>query len=200
MSFLINFEGLHGCGKTTQAKLLETTLNSRSITTEYISSADKPLSSFAMDFLKKNGSQDPETLFFLALANDFSLGERFKESEKVFILDRYIYTSIASTYAAGKPLHWIEECLTPFLYPNLAFFIDVPANVASQRKNSSASRLERGAYQRGRGDSDFMKYQTCLREAYLTIASHDKRLIVIDGTKSTTDIHTEIMAVVGRGL
>jgi len=198
MSFLINFEGIHGCGKTTQARLLERDLTSRGLETEYISSADKPLSRYAMDFLKKTGPQDSETLFFLALANNFSLMDRFQHPTKLFILDRYLYTDMASTHSAGKDLSWIIQCISPFRYPDVAFFLDLPAEEALKRKNLDSNHLENGAYQRGAEIEGFIQYQTRLRQAYKEIAERDARLIVLDGTKHSIEIHKEVMEIFNR--
>ena len=195
MKAIIDFEGIHGAGKTTQAVLLGKKLVAKGMPLEYISSSDKPFSRELMDMIDRHGSQDPETLFFLSLANNHTLKERLNGAEKIFVLDRYIYTDMASTYAAGKSIDWIKSCLTQAKYPDIVLLLDLPPVQALERRNFDSSKLERGGYQRGNPTADFIDYQTRLREAYLTIAKTDSLVFVLDGRKTREEIHGEVMEI-----
>lgn len=148
-----------------------------------------------MNFLKDCGTQTPETLFFLSLANNAAIQDRIKNySGDIIILDRYIYTDIASTLAAKKDRNWIYDCLTPFILPDIAFLIDITSEEALQRKNGISSKLEKGYYQNTKTDNNFLEYQNMIKNAYSQICSYDKNLIKIDGSMNIQNIHSQILS------
>lgn len=192
MKKIIAIEGIHGAGKTTQARLLEGELKDRGIAVKYFSSSDKPFSASLMKIIERRGPQDPETLFFLSLANNCAL-EGQLGNDTVSILDRYIHTDIASTYATGKDLEWIRSCIPLRMYPFLTLLIDLDAQEALKRKGGISSNLERGELQKGNMREGFIDYQEASRRAYLKIAQDDDRICVIDGRKCREEIHAEIL-------
>jgi thymidylate kinase len=196
MAKIVNLEGIHGAGKTTQARLLEKELNLRGISTEYICSSDKPLSEKGMEFLGEYGPQKPETLFYLSLANNFSIQDRLNNSpRRIILLDRYIYTDFASTLVGGVDYEWINHCLKPFRNPDFSFLIDISPDEALRRKEGVSSNLEKGTYQQSNGATEgFVDYQSKLREAYLIISSKDPILIKINGQGSPLEVHRRIMS------
>lgn len=192
MSLIIDFEGLHGAGKTTQVNMLESRLKGQNRNVYRIQSNDKPFSRFAMDYLKDNGPQSPETLYYLSMANNFTFQKELKKKDRICLLDRYIYTDIASTLIAKKSLEWMYNCAKPFIFPDLAIFLDVSPKTALERKQEEISKLERGGFQEGFDDNDFLSYQERLQNAYQEIASRDKRLVIIDGEGEREKVHHDI--------
>ena len=194
MGKIISFEGIHGCGKSTQAKLTYSNLLGRGYDVKQISSNDKDLSKYAMAFLEENGEQDAEVLFYLALANDFILNRKFVENpDSIFILDRYIHTNMASTYAAGKNKDWILDCIKPFRMPDMTFLVDLSPNEAYKRKGSRVNEIEEGKFQKGHSDVGFINYQERIRKAYLEFAKNDPKIVLLDGAKSISECNEEIV-------
>jgi|SRR3989344_2585802 len=190
---IINFEGIHGCGKTTQSKKLLENLQDRGLSVKYIGSSDKPLSKYGMDFLRKEGKQDPETLFYLSLANNYSIQRLLREHHKqFFILDRYIHTDISSTLAGGVNLDWIRMVTSPFVMPDLVFLLDLDPSVALERRFGKSNAIEEGKYQVGSSDG-FIDYQRKIREAYLIMAKSDPRMQILDGSSPIKDLGNQVM-------
>lgn len=197
MKLIINFEGIHGSGKTTQIGLLESSLLKEGREAIKITAQDKPFSEYAIKFLRENGPQSPEVLFYLSIANNFGTQRRLGEENGIFLLDRYIYTDIASTYLAGKDFNWIYGCLKPFIFPDKVILLDVDPEKALERKDRSTNDLERGCFQSGFETDGFVKYQQRLRDSYLKIASIDNRIVVIDGERPIKEVHNEVRTLLG---
>jgi dTMP kinase len=197
MGAIIALEGIHGAGKTTQAKLLREEFSLRGVQVEYFSSSDKPFSKKLLKIIEEFGPQNPETLFFLSLANNCALRARLRE-DHVSILDRYVHTDIASTYAAGKDLNWIKNVIPGAMYPSLTILIDLDPEEALKRKGGNSTSIERGELQKGNSINDFIDYQNSLRRAYLEISHNDDNFQILDGRKPREEIHNEILASIRK--
>lgn len=194
MGKIISFEGIHGCGKSTQARMLYSYLLDNNFDVRHFSSQDKSLSKYIMKFLEKEGPQSTEILFYLALANDLTLNKEFEENpNSIFILDRYIYTNIVSTYAAGKNIDWIMETAKILKSPDITYLLDLSSKEAYKRKNQITNEIERGEFQLKSSMQGFFKYQNKMRKAYLEIAKKDSKVIILNGMKSKNDCHQKIL-------
>ena len=197
MGKIISFEGIHGAGKTTQAKLMEASFKRKGYSIKYISSGDKPLSRYGMQFIEEHGKQDPKTLFYLSMANNNSLQGILKGPSDIFILDRYIHTDMASTLLAGGDINWIKTCISPLLRPDHTFFLDTPVEDAHRRKNWDTSKLENGGLQSGWSGVGFIDYQSKLREAYIELRESGEAMEWIMGGESVEKVHQDIIRRLG---
>ena len=194
MGKIISFEGIHGCGKSTQAEMLYSYLLGKNINVKHFSSRDKVLSKYIMGFLEKEGPQKAEILFHLALANDLTLNEKFEtNADSIFILDRYIHTNIVSAYMAGKSMKWAVEKSKVLISPDITYLIDLPSRSAHERKDGQTNGIERGDFQSEFLGLGFIDYQDKMRKSYLDVAKKDSRMIVIDGRRGRNDCHEEIL-------
>jgi len=201
MGKIISFEGIHGCGKSTQAEMLYSYLLGKDIDVKHFSSQDKILSKYIMGFLEKEGSQKAEILFHLALANDLTLNSEFEaNADSTFILDRYIHTNIVSAYMAGKDMWWAMRMSEVLRSPDITYLIDLPSQDAYERKGGQTNKIERGEFQSEFSETGFIDYQGQMRKAYLDIAEKDPRIVVIDGRKEKNDCHREILRSLEDGL
>ena len=199
-SLFISFEGIDGCGKSTQAKILSEELknlgNDSIILREPGSSI---ISEKIRDILLHNHSKkiSHKTEALLMAASRAQLVEEVikvkLKKDIIVIADRYIDSTIA--YQGGgrgldiKTLHQLNNFATDNLIPDLTFLIDLePINALKRRGTSGLDRIEKIGY----------NFQEKVREQYLKLAHDDKRFILIDGEDTVENIHSMILNSVKR--
>ncbi len=194
--FFITFEGVEGCGKSTQALLLANAL--RELGHEVLLTRE-PGGPVISEVIRKilldpqYFEMLPETEMLLYMASRSQhTGEwilpALKEG-KIVISDRYYDSTIAYQGAARDLDYSIIETITHFATyntdPDLTFLIDIPVEVGMKRiKSRKLDRLELE-------DVDF---HVKVREQYLFIATkYHSRYIVIDGDDLVDSIHQKIL-------
>ena len=192
----ITFEGIEGCGKTTQAELLADYFRQqgREVLLTREPGGPKISESIRKILLSKdNFEMLPETEMLLYMASRSQhTGEWIIpaiESGKDVISDRYYDSSIAYQGAARKIERNIIDIIIKYatfgLRPDLTFLIDLPAE-------KGLSRLKIGHVDRLEQES--LEFHNKVREGFLKIAdSEKKRYIVIDGNKTVEEIHKIII-------
>ena len=193
----ITFEGIDFCGKSTQIKKLEEYLiNKHKIVKIIREPGGTQISEKVRDILldKNNDQMFMETEILLFSASRAQLvREKVRPflNEGYFVLsDRFHDSSTAyQGYGRGlsvdaiKSIHKIAIGET---IPVVTFFIDIPVEVAHQRKLLKLAELDRIEM----ADKDFF---VRVREGYLQIAREEKRFRVIDGNRDIETIHKEIV-------
>ena len=191
--FFICIEGLDGCGKTTQAKLLVRKLCEKGFDAFYTAEPTRgKIGKFIKKYYlhgEKRGSVIVEALLFAA--------DRFEHVEKeivpalnegkMVVSDRYIYSSLAYQGAAGLDLKWIKELNKHAIPPNLAIFLDVKPEIVLQRLQRKKSVMEKLAIQRK------------VREVYEKLVK-DGKLVRVDGNKSKEEVAKDILNFVLKAL
>ncbi|MCD6431086.1 dTMP kinase [Candidatus Bathyarchaeota archaeon] len=191
--FFICIEGLDGCGKTTQAKLLVRKLCEKGFDAFYTAEPTRgKIGKFIKKYYlhgEKRGSVIVEALLFAA--------DRFEHVEKeivpalnegkMVVSDRYIYSSLAYQGAAGLDLKWIKELNKHAILPNLAIFLDVKPEIVLQRLQRKKSVMEKLAIQRK------------VREVYEKLVK-DGKLVRVDGNKSKEEVAKDIFNLVLKAL
>jgi dTMP kinase len=171
----ICIEGLDGCGKTTQAKLLVKKLKKHY---DALCTAEPSRGNIGK-FIKKNclnaekrGSVLVEALLFAADRVDHVQNEISPALSKgrVVVSDRYLYSSYAYQGAAGLELEWIEKLNKHAIRPDLAIFIDVKPETVVQRLKRKKSVMED------------LETQKKVREVYLKYVQKNQ-LVRLDGNK-----------------
>jgi dTMP kinase len=188
----ICLEGLDGCGKTTQAKLLVRKLR-RNCDAIYTA---EPSRGNIGRFIKKHclhgnkrGSGVVEALLFAA--------DRFDHVEntvlpalktgRIVVSDRYIYSSLAYQGATGLDLEWIQKINEHAVRPDLAIFIDVEPETVVQRLKPKKSVMEN------------LETQRKVREVYMKFVGKGE-LVLVDGNKSKSQVAADLVDVVRRFL
>jgi len=181
-------EGLDGCGKTTQAKLLVEKLQ-RSYNAMYTA---EPSDSKIGDFIRKSILYGEKRSTSLAEALLFA-ADRVEHVEnevlpalrqgKLVISDRYVYSSLAYQGAAGLSLEWIQSINQFALRPDLAIFIDVDPRAVMQRLKPVKSVMEN------------LETQQRVRQIYLKFVEKGD-LSRIDGNKPKLLVAEELQRVV----
>jgi dTMP kinase len=188
----ICLEGLDGCGKTTQAKLLVRRLR-RSCDVVYTA---EPSGGSIGRFIKryclhgdKRGSGVVEALLFAADRFDHVENTVLPALKKgqIVVSDRYVYSSLAYQGATGLELEWIEKINEHAIHPDLAIFIDVNPETVVQRLKPRKSVMEN------------LETQRKVREVYLKFVEKGE-LVRVDGNKSKNQVAMNLAAVVKRFL
>lgn len=188
----ICIEGLDGCGKTTQAKLLAKKLrNSKNAVYTAEPSRGKIGTYIRKSYLYggKRLSSVLEALLFAADRIEHVENEVIPalNEGRLVISDRYVYSSLAYQGAAGLSLEWIEKVNEHALQPDLAVFIDVNPETVMNRLKPKKSVMET------------LDTQKKVREIYLKFVE-DGRLTRINGDKSENEVAKEVYEVVTKFL
>ncbi|TRO50022.1 dTMP kinase, partial [Candidatus Bathyarchaeota archaeon] len=143
----ICIEGLDGCGKTTQAKLLAKKLR-KSHNAVYTA---EPSHGKIGTYIRKSYLYGEKRLSIVLEALLFA-ADRIEHLENevipalnegcLVISDRYVFSSLAYQGAAGLSLDWIEKINEHALKPDLAVFIDVDLETVMDRLKSKKSVME----------------------------------------------------------
>ena len=191
----ISFEGIDGCGKSTQVKLLLNRLDQEGIECELVrepggSSISEEIRNILLKTRSENMASRAEALLMTA-----SRAQLTKEKIKpalddgiCIIADRYKDSTLA--YQGGgrgidlEYLIELNEFATYGLDPDLTIFIDITAVEARNRSNvSDPDRIE----------SIGIDFQEKVRELYLGLSErYPDRFLKIDGNESIEVIHSTI--------
>ena len=191
----ITFEGIEGCGKTTQANYLyKHLLNNGADVLLTREPGGTDLGVNIRRLILDSSSIYPITELFLFLADrNQHVNEIIKpvlQRGAIVICDRY-YHSTYAYQASGRNagidvVKKINDISIEGLKPDITFLIDIPVEIGFSRKkalNLGLDRIERE-------DFDF---HNNIRNAYLKIAKDEKMIIVVDGMKKRNEIKDIIL-------
>ena len=187
--FFICVEGLDGCGKTTQTKLLVRRLEEKGYNVVYTAEPSRgEIGNFIRRYCLHGEGRVSSVVEALLFAAD-----RFEHVEKevipalsegrLVVSDRYVYSSLAYQGTAGLDLEWIEKINEHAVRPGLAIFIDVEPEIVVQRLKPRRSVMEN------------LETQRRVREIYIKFVEKGA-LVKINGNKSEREVADEIMQVV----
>jgi len=197
----ISFEGIDGCGKSTQVKMLLERLDQASIDSALVREpGGTQISEEIRDILLKirddTMADRTESLLMAAsraqLTHDTIIPAL--EKKQFVIADRFSDSTLA--YQGGGRnlnLKWLIELnnfATFGVYPNLTFFINVTADEGIRRRSTiHADRFEKAGYE----------FQEKVRNQYLKLVKlFPDRFITLDGMESPQEIHNQIWAYVKK--
>ena len=181
-------EGSDGSGKTTQARVLCSTLRREGYK---IHPTAEPSRSIVGRLIRrrilhgKKTRPEVEALLFAA--------DRFLhlESEilpalavgRIVVCDRYIYASFAYQGAQGVDSQWLQEINRFAIKPDLALYLDVPAETGMGRIRRKKSLLEK------------LELQERVRKQYLKLAETGE-LTLVDGTQPIKKVGENVLDLV----
>ena len=200
-SLFISFEGIDGCGKSTQVKLLMNRFESDGIDSLLVREpGGTRISEEIREVLLKNRNENmaerTEALLMTAsraqLTHDVIIPSL--DSGLIVIADRFKDSTLA--YQGGgrgldiNYLVQLNDFATFELDPDITFFIDVTADEGRKRLNSKHSDRIEGAGK---------IFQEKVREQYLKLARiYSDRFIVLDGEKTPEEIHQIIWLEINK--
>jgi len=194
---LITFSGVDGSGKSSLAQALIEQLSNEGVKTEYLwwfSANDSFLGKVAGSVVQKfakptesNADGFPKVgrvraLYQLLVLTDFLLHVWSSSIVgKNLVCDRYVYdiavffaTELHYSESKAKNLIRLLKSVTP--KPLVAFLVDVPAEIAMQRKNDipSSEQHER------------------LRKLYFNLVKGDTTVKLVDGSKRLEEVNYKV--------
>ena len=191
-SFFISFEGIDGCGKSTQVKMLMEKFKKEKIKSILVREPGGTLISEKIRaiLLDRNmNNMNYRTEAFLMIASRAQLTKevvipKLKEGY-IVVADRYKDSTLAYQ-GAGRNLDInildrMNKFATYNLNPDITFLMDLSSKIAAKRQgNINLDRIEKI------GDN----FQEKVRKQYLKLAlDKANRFIVLDGTLSIETIH-----------
>lgn len=198
----ITFEGGDGAGKTTQLQLLTAWLEQHGH--PYVLTREPGGTDVGLELrdiiLHRKGFLAPRAEALLYAADRahhvHTVVRPALERGDVVVQDRFFDSSVAYQ-GAGRVLSetevrdlslWAVENLRP----NLTIVLDVPADVARARRDST-----RDVYDRLEAEAD--DFHERVREAYRRLAEEEPdRIVIIDGQLAADEIHQQVIDRVGK--
>ncbi len=192
---LITFEGIEGCGKSTQISKLYNFLKKNKI--KCIKTREpggtkisEKIRKVIIEDLKNNEDNLTELLLLFASRSNHVLKiSKYLKKNYIVICDRYIdSTYVYQHYEQGQSLKLInllQKKIENKAKPFITFFLDIPVSV-SKKRLLNRRKLDR-----------FDKYSTAklnnLRNSFLKLSKKFKRIVKIDAYNNINVVHKEII-------
>ena len=194
-SKFITFEGIDGCGKSTQARLLLEYMNKSGVETILVREpGGTNISESIREILlhSSSGQMGDRTESLLMTASRAQLTQEViipnMDQGKFVIADRYSDSTLA--YQGGGrnlDIEWLIELnnyATFTLLPDITFFVDIRSEEALRRLDSNKDRIE------GEG----IEFQARVRKTYHELAERfNDRYVILDGYGEIGDIHQKVL-------
>ena len=196
----ITFEGIDGCGKSTQMLKLSEYFNEKYIPYMILrepggTAVGEKIRDLLLD--KKNDGMDPvcELLLFEA-ARAQIVSEVIRpslESGMTILCDRffdstYAYQGFARGLGSGT-VEMLNMTATAGLKPDITFLLDLDPETALERRGIRGEAEDRM-------EALGLKFQEDVRAGYLDLASREDRVVLIDASKTPDKIFEEIVRTV----
>lgn len=188
----ITFDGLDGCGKSTQARLLADWLRLHDRT---VTECRDPGGTEMGDRLRSmlldkscNLTLPAETFLFMASRSELvhHVIRPALSAGHAVVCDRFLLATVVyQGHAGGLDIDAIwrmGEVATGKTFPDLTLVVDLPVEAAIVRRNRAADRME------SRG----LDYHQLVRAGFLAEASKCANCRVIDGSADIASVHNEI--------
>ena len=200
-NIFISFEGIDGCGKSTQVDLLIKKLNSLKIRSLLVrepggSKIAENIRSILLDNANRLMSNETEALLMTASRAQLTREVIIPKLNEGFVVvaDRFQDSTIA--YQGGGRgldisfLKMLNLFATNHLIPNMTFYIDISAKEGLKRTISNEfDRIENA------GEA----FQVRVRNEYLNLIKKEpQRVFLVDGAKTVTEIHEEIWSKIEK--
>jgi len=196
----ITFEGIDGCGKTTQIEMLSDDLKKDGIPFVLIrepggTSIGEKIRTILLD--KANSGMDERTeLLLYEAARAQIVRERIipeLRSGKVVICDRFYDSTIAyQGYARGLDLSEIDflnNWSAAGIKPDITFLLDLDEETAYRRRHGRSDEEDRL-------EAEGLSFMKKVREGYLSRSKEDTRFQVLDALKTPEEIYQQIRKTV----
>ena len=197
--YFITFEGVDGCGKTTQIELLDNYLRNKSANT--LLTREPGAKGLGMKLreilLNYDGEVSPNCESFLFLADraqhiDCIIKPALKDGKYV-LCDRHTDSTVAyQGYGRGldiKRINLLNSIATSGIKPDLTIVFDIDAKTSALRVGKEKDRME----------SAGIEFFNRVRNGYLEIAKKEpERVKVINSFDTIENIHKQVVELVEK--
>ena len=193
--YLITFEGLDGCGKSTQASLLSSHLQEKGIPVLVTREpGGPPISERIREIILDRSHPEmtkPTELFLYLASRSQHVAQVVKPALKkgfLVISERFADSSVAyQGYGRGigpEVVKNLNRLATQGISPHLTFVLDISPQMVLERVEGcrSPDRLE----------SQDLDFFIKVREGYLSLAREENRIRLIDGKRKIEEVEKEI--------
>ena len=189
---LVNLEGIDGCGKSTQSKLLLEKLEGEGEKVIILKEPTKrPHGQKLWDVLHgKRKATNEEILELFVLDRIQHVEEKIQpalDDGTVILMDRYYYSSMAYQVAGGIDVEEIREKHAFAPKPDIVLIFDLPVSIALERV-------------KGHSDADEFEKEEHLekvRVAYLDL-ENDPLVRIVDATETPEEIFKNVWRLVSE--
>jgi dTMP kinase len=202
----VSFEGIEGCGKTTQIKLLSQMFDARGIAHALTrepggTGVGDGIRRILLDSETIGLTSEAELLLFYASRSQ-NLAEKIRPARQrgeVVLCDRFYDASVAyQGYGRGIPLDFIHG-LTALVCagdrPDMTILFDIEPSVGLGRARDRNQKLSEDE---GRFEAEDLDFYGRVRSGYLELARDDpQRFRVIEANGSIEEIHREVCDLIG---
>lgn len=198
---LIVFEGLHGCGKSTQLKKVKKWLDdskTSNVITEW--NSVKELNDFN-SYLKETDFYTSKISCLIHALDFFVRYESVIKSnllkETIILSDRYTYTGFVRERLRGLSTELLNGIYNEAVEPDIIFYFDLSPeeSIRRGRKISSRSNYILGADLNYNNDitENFRMFLEKQREMYKELLDNKKNVVTIDANLSENEIFDQIV-------
>ena len=201
----ISFEGIEGCGKTTQIALLSDYLKKKSIPHMITrepggTGVGEGIRKILLNSETIHLTAASELLLFYASRSQNIL-EKIKpalDRGEMVICDRYYHASMAyQGYGRGISLDFIQKLTdlvcSPYR-PDLTLLLDIEPEVGLAR---ARARNHARPENEGRFEAEDLEFYNRVRDGYLELASEDERMQLIYADRPIEAVHRLILTLLG---
>jgi len=193
-------DGVEGCGKSTQAAMLDAALQKAGVPTLLVrdpgsTHIGEKIRAILLDPQHDRMSMRCEMLLYMAARAQMvkELIEPALAAGKCVICDRFITSTLA--YQLGgegltaEEIHRVGQVAVGGRWPDLTILLDMPVDRSAARLNRQRDRIEQ------RPD----EYHQRVRENYLQQGrQHEKKMRIIDADRDREAIHADVMRLLGQ--
>lgn len=203
MSLFLTFEGIEGCGKTTQIGLLASHLKRtrlRFLITREPGGTEVGDKIRQILLSSENTRIEPlAELFLYAAARVQHFRQLIQPAlsrGEIVVCDRYADATLAyQGFGRGIDQGWIEEIHARSVdngKPDLTFLLDLPVEEGLRR---AWKRMEGHPVKEDRFEKEAVDFHERVRQGYLTLARREpQRIVVLDGRQDEQTLHAEIVS------
>jgi dTMP kinase len=196
----IVLEGIEGCGKGTQTKLLSDFLSQKGeVLIKKYPEYGKPIGDLINDWLHKKHELNVDTqalLYFADFIKDKSSLENWIKDGKMVVADRYFTTTIVYQYINGLPLEKMLELAKLFNLrkPDITIYIRISPEESFKRKME-----QKGIVNMDRHEADKI-FLNLLYENYEKMAKENifSEWTIVDGEKSIEEVSKSVLEILNK--